>query len=319
MQLMSVLNLDLTKEIQRLKKEKNAIILAHNYQISPVQDVADFVGDSLKLSRLAGETDASYIVFCGVHFMAETASIISPDKKVLIPDLEAGCSLASSINPNELLKWKNENPDAVVVSYVNTSAEIKALSDYCCTSSNAVKVVQSIPENNTILFLPDMFLGACVAEVTKRKNIKIWPGECHVHAGITDKDINRMLNKYVNAEFMIHPECSCTSSTLYHISKGDINRESKILSTEGMMNEARVSKNNQFLVATEVGILSRMRQENPSKEFIPVKEDAICKYMKKITMEKVYNSLVNDVYEVKVPENIARKAIIPIERMLAIS
>src|SRR5690606_37405710 len=301
------------------KKEKNAIVLAHNYQISPVQDVADFVGDSLKLSRLAGETDASYIIFCGVHFMAETASIISPDKKVLIPDLKAGCSLASSIKPNELLKWKNENPDAVVVSYVNTSAEVKALSDYCCTSSNAVKVVQSIPETNTILFLPDMFLGAYVAEVTKRKNIKIWPGECHVHAGITDKDINRMLNKYVNAEFMVHPECSCTSSTLYHISNGDINGESKILSTEGMMNEARVSKNNQFLVATEVGILSRMRQENPSKEFIPVKEDAICKYMKKITIEKVYNSLVNDVYEVKVPEDIARKAIIPIERMLAIS
>lgn len=316
---MSVLNLDLTKEIQRLKKEKNAIILAHNYQISQVQDVADFVGDSLKLSRLAGETNASHIIFCGVHFMAETASIISPDKKVLIPDLEAGCSLASSINPNELLKWKNENPDAVVVSYVNTSAEIKALSDYCCTSSNAVKVVQSIPKKSTVLFLPDMFLGAYVAEMTKRKNIKIWPGECHVHAGITDKDINLMLNKYRNAEFMVHPECSCTSSTLYHVSKGDINRESKILSTEGMMNEARVSKNNQFLIATEVGILSRMRLENPSKEFIPIKSDAVCKYMKKITIEKVYNSLVNDVYEVKVPENIARKAIVPIERMLAIS
>lgn len=316
---MSVLNLDLTKEIQRLKKEKNAIILAHNYQISQVQDVADFVGDSLKLSRLAGETDAAYIIFCGVHFMAETASIISPNKKVLIPDLEAGCSLASSINPNELLKWKNENPDAVVVSYVNTSAEIKALSDYCCTSSNAVRIVQSIPKDNAILFLPDMFLGSYVAEVTKRKNIKIWPGECHVHAGITDKDINIMLSKYRNAEFMVHPECSCTSATLYHVSKGDINRQSKILSTEGMMNEAKVSKNKQFLVATEVGILSRMRQENPSKEFIPIKDDAICKYMKKITIEKVYNSLVNDVYEVKVPENIARKAIVPIERMLAIS
>jgi quinolinate synthase len=316
---MSVLNLDVTKEIQRLKKEKNAIILAHNYQISQVQDVADFVGDSLKLSRLAGETDAEYIIFCGVHFMAETASIISPDKKVLIPDLEAGCSLASSINSNELLKWKNENPDAVVVSYVNTSAEIKALSDYCCTSSNAVRVVQSIPRDKTILFLPDMFLGAYVAEVTKRKNIKIWPGECHVHAGITDKDINIMLSKYGNAEFMVHPECSCTSATLYHVSKGDINRESKILSTEGMMNEAKVSKNNQFLVATEVGILSRMRQENPSKEFIPIKDDAICKYMKKITIEKVYNSLANDVYEVKVPKNIARKAIVPIERMLAVS
>lgn len=316
---MSVLNLDLTKEIQRLKREKNAVILAHNYQISQVQDVADYIGDSLKLSRLAGETDASYIIFCGVHFMAETASIISPDKKVLIPDLDAGCSLASSINPNELLKWKNENPDAIVVSYVNTSAEIKALSDYCCTSSNAVKVVQSIPRESTILFLPDMFLGAYVAEVTKRKNIKIWPGECHVHAGITNNDINSMLQKYKHAEFMVHPECSCTSSTLYHISKGDINRDSKILSTEGMMTEARLSKNNQFLIATEVGILYRMREENPSKDFIPIKSDAICKYMKKITVEKVHNSLVNDVYEVKVPEKIARKALIPIERMLAIS
>ncbi len=319
LQLMSVLNLDLTKEIQRLKREKNAVILAHNYQISEVQDVADYIGDSLKLSRLAGETDASYIIFCGVHFMAETASIISPDKKVLIPDLDAGCSLASSINSNELLKWKNENPDAIVVSYVNTSAEIKALSDYCCTSSNAVKVVQSIPRESTILFLPDMFLGAYVAEVTKRKNIKIWPGECHVHAGITNNDINSMLQKYKHAEFMVHPECSCTSSTLYHISKGDIHRDSKILSTEGMMNEARLSKNDQFLIATEVGILHRMREENPSKDFIPIKSDAICKYMKKITVEKVYNSLVNDVYEVKVPEKIARKALIPIERMLAIS
>ena len=316
---MSILNLDLTKEIQRLKKEKNAIILAHNYQVSQVQDVADFIGDSLKLSKLAGTTDASSIVFCGVHFMAETASIISPDKKVLIPDLEAGCSLASSINPKELLAWKNENPDAIVVSYVNTSAEIKALSDYCCTSSNAVKVVKSIPANQPILFLPDMFLGAYVAEETKRSNIKIWPGECHVHAGITDKDINSMLRKYSNAEFMVHPECSCTSSTLYHISKGDINKDCKILSTEGMMKEAKESKNNQFLIATEVGILHRMQEENPSKEFIPVKQDAVCKYMKKITVEKVYNSLLNDVYEIKVPEKIARKAIIPIERMLAIT
>ncbi|KAA2283597.1 quinolinate synthase NadA [Candidatus Nitrosocosmicus sp. SS] len=316
---MSILNFDFSKEIQRLKKEKNAIILAHNYQISQVQEVADFIGDSLKLSRLAGETDASYIVFCGVHFMAETASIISPDKKVLIPDLEAGCSLASSINPKELLKWKNENPNAVVVSYVNTSAEIKALSDYCCTSSNAVKVVKSIPADQPVLFLPDMFLGAYVAEETKRNNIKIWPGECHVHAGITDKDINSMLAKYSNAEFMVHPECSCTSSTLYHVSKGDINKDCKILSTEGMMKEARESKNNQFLIATEVGILHRMQEENPSKEFIPVKNDAVCKYMKKITVEKVHNSLINDVYEVKVPEKIARKAIIPIERMLAIT
>jgi len=185
---MSALNIDFTKEILKLKREKNAIILAHNYQIPQVQDIADFIGDSLKLSNMAAETDASIIVFCGVHFMAETASIISPNKKVLIPDIDAGCSLASSINPNELIEWKNQNPEAIVVSYVNTSAEIKALSDYCCTSANAIKVVESIPKEKTILFLPDMFLGAYVAESTKRKNIKIWPGECHVHAGIRSEE-----------------------------------------------------------------------------------------------------------------------------------
>jgi quinolinate synthase len=316
---MSVLNIDFTKEIQRLKKEKNAIILAHNYQIPQVQDIADFIGDSLKLSKMAAETDASIIVFCGVHFMAETASIISPDKKVLIPDLDAGCSLASSINTEELLQWKKQNPDAIVVSYVNTSAEIKALSDYCCTSSNATKVVESIPASKSILFLPDMFLGSYVAEVTERKNIKIWPGECHVHAGIKSDDINTMLKNYKNAEFLVHPECSCTSSTLYHISKGDINKDTKILSTEGMMKEVKTSTNNQFIIATETGMLYRMEMENPEKEFIPIKKDAVCKYMKKITVEKVYNSLINGVYEVKVPLEIASKARIPIERMLNIS
>ena len=316
---MSVLNTDLTREIFRLKKEKNAVILAHNYQISEVQDVADFIGDSLKLSKMAAQTDASIIIFCGVHFMAETASIISPDKKVIIPDLDAGCSLASSINPQELLEWKTLNPDAIVVSYVNTSAEIKALSDYCCTSSNAIKVVTSIPLEKPILFLPDMFLGAYVAEMTKRKNIKIWPGECHVHAGIRSEDINTMLRRHKKAEFLVHPECSCTSSTLYHISKGDISKDTKILSTEGMMKEAKTSTNNQFVVATETGMLYRMKMENPEKEFIPIKKDAVCKYMKKITIEKVYESLLKGKFEVKVPLQIAKKAKIPIERMLSIT
>src|ERR671920_2070527 len=316
---MSVLNVDYAKEIQRLKKEKNAVILAHNYQISQIQDIADFVGDSLKLSKMAAETNASIIVFCGVHFMAETASIISPEKKVLIPDLDAGCSLASSINPEELVDWKEQNPEAIVVSYVNTSAEIKALSDYCCTSSNAAKVVESIPKEKPILFLPDMFLGAYVAEVTKRKNIKIWPGECHVHAGIRSEDINTMLRRHKKAEFLVHPECSCTSSTLYHISKGDISKDTKILSTEGMMKEAKTSTNNKFIVATETGMLYRMKMENPEKEFIPIKKDAICKYMKKITIEKVYDSLLNEKFEVKVPVEIAKKAKIPIERMLSIT
>ena len=306
------------QEISSLKKERDAIILAHNYQLPEVQDVADFTGDSLALSRKAEKTNAKNIIFCGVHFMAETASIICPDKDVFIPDINAGCSLASSINSTELMNWKKEHPDAIVVSYVNTSAEIKALSDYCCTSSNAVKVVNSIPSNNEILFLPDMFLGSYVSEVTKRKNMYIWPGECHVHAGIRAEDINKMMKQYQNAEFLVHPECSCTSSTMYHMSKGDILHEGHILSTEGMMERAKNSPKTDFIVATETGILYRMQKENPSKNFIPIRKDAICQYMKKITIDKVYNSLVNNVYKVRVPKTTADKARSAIERMLAI-
>jgi quinolinate synthase len=306
------------QEISSLKKERDAIILAHNYQLPEVQDVADFIGDSLALSRKAEKTNAKNIIFCGVHFMAETASIICPDKDVFIPDINAGCSLASSINSTELMNWKKDHPDAIVVSYVNTSAEIKALSDYCCTSSNAVKVVNSIPSNNEILFLPDMFLGSYVSEVTKRKNMYIWPGECHVHAGIRAEDINKMMKQYQNAEFLVHPECSCTSSTMYHMSKGDILHEGHILSTEGMMERAKNSPKTDFIVATETGILYRMQKENPSKNFIPIRKDAICQYMKKITIDKVYNSLVNNVYKVRVPNKTADKARSAIERMLSI-
>lgn len=304
--------------IERLKKDKNALILAHNYQLPEVQDIADFIGDSLALSKKASQTDADIIIFCGVHFMAETASILCRDKKVLIPDLEAGCSLASTINEKELRNWMAEHPNAVIVSYVNTTAEIKALSDYCCTSSNAVKVVQSIPESKEVLFLPDMFLGSYVAEMTKRKNMYIWPGECHVHAGIKAEDINTMISKYPNSEFLIHPECSCTSSSMYHLSVGDI-KSGKILSTEGMMNYAKESPSKQFVVATETGILYRMRKNNLDKEFIPIKEDATCKYMKKITLKKVYNSLANEVFEVKVDDNVALKAKRAINRMLEIT
>lgn len=304
--------------IERLKKDKNALILAHNYQLPEVQDIADFIGDSLALSKKASQTDADIIIFCGVHFMAETASILCRDKKVLIPDLEAGCSLASTINEKELRNWMAEHPNAVIVSYVNTTAEIKALSDYCCTSSNAVKVVQSIPESKEVLFLPDMFLGSYVAEMTKRKNMYIWPGECHVHAGIKAEDINTMISKYPNSEFLIHPECSCTSSSMYHLSVGDI-KSGKILSTEGMMNYAKESPSKQFVVATETGILHRMRKNNLDKEFIPIKEDATCKYMKKITLKKVYNSLANEVFEVKVDDNVALKAKRAINRMLEIT
>jgi quinolinate synthase len=307
-----------TKEISSLKKERDAIILAHNYQLPEVQDVADFIGDSLALSRKAEKTNAKNIIFCGVHFMAETASIICPDKDVFIPDVNAGCSLASSINRSELMNWKKEHPNAIVVSYVNTSAEVKALSDYCCTSSNAVKVVNSISPDKEILFLPDMFLGSYVSEITKRKNMFIWPGECHVHAGIRAEDINKMMKEYRNAEFLVHPECSCTSSTMYHMSKGDLINEGHILSTEGMMERAKNSSKNDFIVATETGILYRMQKENPTKNFIPIRQDAVCQYMKKITIDKVYNSLLNNVYQVRVPKSTADKARYAIERMLSI-
>ena len=316
---MTMLDLDYRRRILALKKQKNAVVLAHNYQLPEVQDVADLIGDSLALSKSAATTDADVIVFCGVHFMAETASILCPDKKVLIPDLEAGCSLASTINAHELQAWKAEHPNAVVVSYVNTTAEVKALSDYCCTSSNAVKVVNSIPKDMEVLFLPDLFLGSYVAEVTKRKNMYIWPGECHVHAGIKAEDINKMLATFKNADFLVHPECSCTSSTMYHMSKGELAKTGHILSTEGMMKHAKASDAKQFVVVTETGILYRMQKENPDKVFVPIKQDAVCKYMKKITLEKVYNSLAHNVYEVKVPNDVADKARLAIDRMLAIS
>jgi len=316
---MTMLEIDYKKRIEELKREKNAVILAHNYQLPEVQDIADFIGDSLALSRSAASTKSDLIIFCGVHFMAETASIISPDKKVLIPDLEAGCSLASTINSKELLEWKDQHPQAVVVSYVNTTADVKALSDYCCTSSNAVKVVNSIPPDREVLFLPDLFLGSYVAETTGRKNMYIWPGECHVHAGIKAEDLNQMLATFKSAEFLVHPECSCTSSTMYHMARGDLAKAGFVLSTEGMMKHARSSQAKQFVVATETGILYRMEKENPEKEFIPIKRDAICKYMKKITLDKIYRSLQEEVYEVKVPAKVAQKARLAIDRMLSIS
>jgi quinolinate synthase len=311
--------LEYAEQVRSLKMELNAVILAHNYQLPEVQYMADFVGDSLALSRQAAKTNAELIVFCGVHFMAETASILCPDKRVLIPDTQAGCSLASSINSGELSDWKKEHPNAIVVSYVNTSAEVKALSDYCCTSANAVNVVNSIPKDKEILFLPDFFLGSYVAQMTGRKNLFIWPGECHVHAGIRAEDINKMLLKYRDAEFIIHPECSCTSSTIYQMSIGDIDGNAHILSTDGMMKHVKESESQQFVVATETGILHRMRVQNPNKTFIAVKEDAICKYMKMITLPKLINSLTNQVYEVKVKKDVAEKARSAIEKMLQFS
>jgi quinolinate synthase len=312
--------MDIKSEILKLKKEKDVLILAHNYQLPEVQDVADYVGDSLGLSRQAAKTDHKTILFCGVHFMAETAAITCPDKTVLIPDLAAGCSLADTINADELRKWKSEHPKAITVGYVNTSAEVKAELDYCCTSSNAVNVVKSIPEDREVLFLPDMFLGSYVAKMTNRENMFIWAGECHVHAGIRSQDVQEKLREHANAEFLVHPECSCTSSVMYDIASGDYgSRQVQILSTEGMMNYAKTSPSKQFVVATETGILYRMRKQNPDKKFIPMSENAICKYMKMITLDKVYASLQENKYQVKVPKNIADKAQIAIERMLAIN
>jgi len=312
--------MDFTSEILKLKKEKDVLILAHNYQLPEVQDVADYVGDSLGLSRQAANTDYKTILFCGVHFMAETAAITCPDKKVLIPDLGAGCSLADTINAEELRKWKSEHPGAIAVGYVNTSAEVKAELDYCCTSSNAVNVVKSIPADKEILFLPDMFLGSYVAKMTNRHNMFIWAGECHVHAGIRSQDVQQKLSEYANAEFLVHPECSCTSSVMYDIASGDYgSRQVQVLSTEGMMNYAKNSTSKQFVVATETGILYRMKKINPEKQFIPMSDGAVCKYMKMITLDKVYASLKEEKYHVKVPENIATKAQVAIERMLAIN
>ena len=310
----------LKDKILKLKGEKDVVILAHNYQIPEVQDIADFVGDSLGLARQAAKTNHKTILFCGVHFMAETAAIISPEKKVLIPDLEAGCSLSDSITVEQLRKWKKEHPNSITVGYVNTTAEIKSELDYCCTSSNAVNVVKAIPSEKDVLFLPDMFLGSYVAKMTGRKNMFIWAGECHVHAGITPSDIDRKLESMENAEFLVHPECSCTSPMLYDIASGSYkNRQVQVLSTEGMMNYAKNSSSSEFVVATETGILYRMKQQNPEKTFVPASDKAECQYMKMITLDKVYDSLVNEKYQVKVPKNMAVKARLAIDRMLSIS
>jgi len=309
----------LKDEILRLKKEKDVIILAHNYQIPDVQDVADFTGDSLGLSRQAAKVEQKIILFCGVTFMAETAAIISPEKKVLLPDLEAGCSLSDSITVVELRNWKKQHPGAIIVGYVNTTAEIKAELDYCCTSSNAVNVVNAIPEDKEILFLPDMFLGSYVAKMTGRKNMRIWAGECHVHAGITPEDIIKKLDSMKDAEFLIHPECGCTTPMMYDVADGSFDdKKVSILSTDGMLKHVNESKSKNFVVATETGILYRMRKENPAKTFIPASDKAECQYMKMITLEKVYDALVNEKYVITVPKEIADKARLAINRMLEI-
>ncbi|MBI5123702.1 quinolinate synthase NadA [Candidatus Roizmanbacteria bacterium] len=310
---------EIIKKILYWKEKRDALIIAHNYQIPGIQDIADYVGDSLELSKKAASASQKLLVFCGVHFMAESAAIFSPEKTVLIPDLNAGCSLAASIDAEELRKWKRRYPNAVVVSYVNTTAEVKAESDYCVTSTNAVRVVQAIPEDKEIIFLPDLFLGDYVARKTGRKNFYVYPGECHVHARVRAQDILKKLGRHPTAEFLIHPECGCVSDCLHYVATKAIPEDkTHILSTSGMLNYAKNSEKDKFVVATEIGILHRLKKENPKKKFLPLRRDMICEFMKMITLEKLLNSLENLEFEVKVPKEIAEKAKLPIERMLAI-
>lgn len=310
---------ELFEEIKKWKKKRGALILAHNYQIPAIQDVADFVGDSLELSKQAAKSSEKLIIFCGVHFMAESAAIFSPEKTVLIPDSNAGCSLAASIDAEELRRWKVRYPDAIVVSYVNTTAEVKAESDYCCTSTNAVAVVNSIPKNKRILFVPDMFLGAYVQKKTGRDLI-IYPGQCYVHARVRPEDVLNKMKDSPEADFLIHPECGCVSNCMHYVANGDIPAGiTHILSTGGMLKHAKQSKKSDFIVATETGIIYQLKKQNPKKNFSPLRSDMVCQFMKMITLPKLLNSLINLEFEVKVPKIIADKARIPIKRMFEVS
>jgi quinolinate synthase len=297
----------ITEKIQQLKEKRDAVILAHNYQLGEIHDIADFVGDSLDLSQKAAQTDAKVIVFCGVHFMAETASLLCPDKIVLLPDEHAGCPMADMVTVEDLRKKKSESPDASVVCYINTTAAVKTECDICCTSSNALKVVSTIPEGKPIIFVPDRYLGAFAAAQSDREMI-LWPGYCPTHQRITADDIVKLKKQYPEAQVVVHPECRSDVTAL----------ADKALGTGGMMRYARESEHKDFIIGTEIGIIYRLRKENPSKRFIPASEQAICPNMKLITLEKILWSLEGMVYQVSVPEELLDKARKPVERMLAI-
>jgi quinolinate synthase len=306
-------------QVRRLAELRNATILAHNYQLPAIQDIADHVGDSLALSRVAADAPEDTIVFCGVHFMAETAKILSPHKTVLIPDQRAGCSLADSITADELRAWKDEYPDAVVVSYVNTTAKVKALTDVCCTSSNAVEVVASIDPDREILFCPDQFLGAHVRRVTGRTNMHVWAGECHVHAGINGDELTAQARSHPNAELYVHPECGCATSALYLAGEGAFPADRvKILSTGGMLTAARETRARQVLVATEVGMLHQLRRAAPSVDFRAVNDRASCRYMKMITPAALLRCLLDGADEVHVDAETAARARRSVQRMVAV-
>jgi quinolinate synthase len=310
---------DLQAEIRALAAERNAIIIAHNYQRPEVQDVAHFVGDSLGLSRRAAAVEEDIIVFCGVHFMAETAKVLSPDKTVLLPDLDAGCSLADTITPEEVRGWRQQFPDYVAVGYVNTTAAVKAELDYCCTSGNVLDVIDAIPADKGILFLPDMFLGAHVRRMRPDRRVEVWMGECHVHAGIDIENLQAARTANPGSEVLVHPECGCASRLLYRMADGDLPTEGiHIASTEGMIQLTRELEADTFIIATETGIIHRMQQEAPGKRFVPADRAAECAYMKTITLLDVRDALRHTQHVVDVPEAIRIRALGAIERMVAL-
>jgi quinolinate synthase len=300
--------MSVASDVTRLKEERNAVLLAHNYQRPEVQDVADYVGDSLYLSRKAREADRPVIVFAGVRFMAETAKILNPTRTVLLPDLKAGCALADAITADELREWKAEHPGAVVVAYINTSADVKAEADYCCTSSNAVKVVEGIPADREILFLPDMFLGDYVRQKTGRA-MHLWVGDCPVHTRMRPEDMDRARREHPGAPIVAHPECGCASRALPLVDR--------VLSTDGMVRFAEETRAPEVLVATEIGILHRMRRLNPTTRFIPLDEGTVCPFMKEIDLEDVRASLAENRFVIDVPEATAARARLALERMVA--
>lgn len=309
----------LQDEVRELARRRDAVILAHNYQVPEIQDVADFVGDSLGLAIEATRTTSPVIVMCGVYFMAETAKIVNPERTVLIPDETAGCSLADSITVEQLLVWKAAHPDAVVVSYVNTTAAIKAESDYCVTSGNAEAVIRSIPAEQQILFLPDVFLGTWLKETLGRDNMEVWMGECHVHAGIRPAEVRANLAAHPGAELLIHPECGCTSQLVWASKTGRLPAsQTHVLSTEGMVRRTETSPADTLLIATETGLLHRLRKEIPNKTVIAADEGAVCRYMKQITLPKLRDTLRDMAPEVVVDPVIADRARLSIDRMLAI-
>ncbi len=309
----------LQEEIRALARRRNAVLLAHNYQRPEVQDVADYVGDSLGLSRQAAATAADVIVFCGVHFMAETAAILAPEKRVLLPDLRAGCSLAATITAEDLRRWKAKFPGYIAVGYVNTTAEVKAELDYCCTSGNVLDVIDAIPEDQGILFCPDFFLGAHVRRERPHRRIEVWLGECHVHKEINPHTLERVRHDHPGAEVLVHPECGCAGQLIYAIGRGDISPDGvHIASTEQMINLVKARPAQEFIVATETGIMHRMQQVAPAKRFFPADPDAVCAYMKTITLENTRDALLLDRHHITVPEEIARRARLALERMVAL-